>query len=135
MYSLGRSSRAKLEECHPDLQTLLNEAIKLMDFTVVCGHRSNEEQARLFREGLSEVGPGRSKHNAYPSLAVDIAPYYPKDKIRWDDIEAMCVLYGTIRGIAHERGIAIRWGGDWNGNNDRRDQTFDDVWHIELVEG
>jgi peptidoglycan L-alanyl-D-glutamate endopeptidase CwlK len=132
MASLGRSSRAKLDTCDPVLIDLLEEAIKVMDFTVVCGHRSHEEQARLFKEGLSEVDAGHSKHNPYPSQAVDVAPYYKVDKIRWDDIEAMCILYGIIQGIAHMKGVAIRWGGDWDGDMDRRDQTFDDVWHIEL---
>lgn len=132
MYSFGRSSKAHLDTLDPRLQAILTEAIKIMDFSVVCGHRSNTEQARLLKEGLTQVGPGASKHNTYPSLAMDVAPYYPGDKIRWRDIEAMCMLYGIIKGIAHMQGVNVRWGGDWDMDNDRKDQTFDDVWHIEI---
>lgn len=133
MYVFGKASLLKYHTLNPYLQAILDEAIKVMDFTIVCGHRSNDEQHRLFNAGLSELDAGKSNHNSYPSFAVDIAPYYPTDGIRWDDIEAMCMLYGIVQGIAHMKGINIRWGGDWNKNNDRRDQNFDDVWHIELI--
>lgn len=106
-----------------------------MDFTVVCGHRSHEAQAVAFRDGKSRLPPGSSKHNSIPSDAVDLAPWFPGDGIRWNDVEAFCLMAGIIKGVAAAQGVRIRWGGDWDGDNDRADQTFDDLGHFEIVRG
>ena len=34
---------------------------------------------------------------------------------------------------SQEMGIPIRWGGDWNMDNDLFDNNFDDMGHIELL--
>lgn len=133
MPKFGKTSLARLDTVHPDLRGILKQAIQIMDFSIIEGYRSCTKQNRLFDEGKSQLRGGSSKHNSVPSMAVDIAPYYTGDGIRWNDTEAMCILYGIVRGIAWKDGISIRWGGDWDSDLDRADQTFDDVWHIELV--
>jgi len=40
MYKFGTKSQQKIATCHPDLQDILDEAIKIVDFTVLCGHRA-----------------------------------------------------------------------------------------------
>jgi peptidoglycan L-alanyl-D-glutamate endopeptidase CwlK len=42
------------------------------------------------------------------------------------------VLAGYVLGIAQAQSVALRWGGDWNGNWDYRDQRFHDLGHFEL---
>ena len=37
-----------------------------------------------------------------------------------------------VRGIAEGMGIKIRWGSDWNGNFDLKDQNFYDLLHFEV---
>ncbi len=79
---------------------------------------------------LGQLQAGSSKHNQNPSLAADVAPW-PLD---WKDKERFYHFAGRVSGIAQMLGIAIRWGGDWNGNNDLKDQTFYDLPHFELAQ-
>ena len=71
-----------------------------------------------------------SKHNKLPSKAVDVAPY----PIDWNDPDRFYHFAGYVRGIAEGMGIKIRWGGDWNGNFDLKDQNFYDLPHFELLD-
>lgn len=128
-YHFGSASAERLYTCHHDLQRLLQEAIKLVDFSVLCGHRSEEDQTVALNTGRSKVAYPNSKHNKLPSLAVDIAPY----PIDWDNIARFAHLQGVIRGLAHLMGIEIRLGGDWDMDGDITDHKFMDWPHIELV--
>lgn len=123
-------SYAELQTCHPDLQAVFHEVLGVVDVTILCGHRGEEAQNRAFEMGRSELQWPNGKHNAEPSNAVDAAPF----PVRWDDRERFVFLAGVVKGISHARGIKIRWGGDWDSDNDLRDQTFMDLAHFELVE-
>lgn len=126
MPRFSAKSLDRLDTCHPELRRLFLDVVAVHDCTVLEGHRSLERQAELVAEGKSKVR--RSKHNETPSLAVDVAPY----PIRWDDT-ARFVAFGVyVCGRARELGIPLRWGGDWDGDGDRSDQTFDDLVHFEL---
>jgi len=129
MYSFGKRSKANLETCHDDIQDILAEAIKVVDFTVLCGHRGRAEQDKAFHEGRSKLKYPQSKHNKSPSLAVDIAPY----PIDWQNKERFYYLMGIIKGIAHTKRIEIRSGCDWDNNGDITDQTFNDLPHFEIL--
>ena len=39
---------------------------------------------------------------------------------------------GTVQGVAKMLNIKIRWGGDWDSDNDLKDQTLYDLPHFEL---
>lgn len=71
-----------------------------------------------------------SKHLALPSRAVDVAPY----PINWGDKKRFYHFAGYVQGLAAQLGISLRWGGDWDGDNDLNDQTFFDLVHFELKE-
>lgn len=131
MPSFGIASKANLSSCHPDLQRLLNEAIKHVDFSVTCGHRGKADQDAAVIAGNSTVNWPNSKHNSLPSLAADIAPYH--NGIKWDDVEGFTLLSGIIKGIAIMMGIKIRLGSDWDGDLEVKEHTFKDRPHIELV--
>jgi peptidoglycan L-alanyl-D-glutamate endopeptidase CwlK len=109
-----------LATCHEDLQKIAHEAIKYQDFSVICGHRTIDEQNRAFREGNSKLQWPFSKHNTYPSLAFDIAPW----PINWNDLRQFLRLSGTIKRASSSLGIEIVWGGDWK---------MVDMPHYELV--
>lgn len=132
MYKFGQRSLDNLNTCHPLIQEILHEAIKITDFSVIKGYRGEEEQNKAFADGASKLKYPNSKHNTKPSLAVDIAPF----PIDWNDIERFAYLAGIIRGIAHEKGIRIRQGCDWgmDGNIRSPDQRFYDWPHFELVD-
>lgn len=122
-------SQSKLAQCHPLLQKVFNRVLEFTDHTIITGHRSKEEQNRLFAEGKSQLKFPAGKHNSLPSLAVDAAPY----PIDWNDRERATLFAGFVLGIAAEMGIKLRWGGDWNRNFKTADNNFDDLWHFELV--
>lgn len=130
MPQFSKLSEQRLSTCDPRLQSIMREAIKLVDFTVLCGHRSQEEQDDAVRHGKSKLRWPLSKHNAMPSKAVDVAPY-PVD---WKDTARFARLFGLIECIAKQHGVVIRWGGDWDRDGYTSDEKFLDMPHVELVE-
>ena len=141
MPSFSASSWAELTTCHADLIVVLSRVIEVFDFTVIDGHRTEEEQNRAFRTGHSKVRWPNSRHNSYPSRAIDIAPWYPETPhIRWSDTERFYYLAGYVMMEAHvllEEGVIehkLRWGGDWDRDTEVRDQTFFDLGHFELTD-
>lgn len=87
------------------------------------------------------------------SKAIDWAPWYRDGlHVRWGNerqytpaerakiIQGFCYVAGHFMAIGKlylMQGIIthdVRWGGDWNQNQDRLDETFDDLGHIELVD-
>lgn len=111
MPTFSANSMAKLRECHPDIQKVLMEAIKVVDFTVLEGYRSNEKQLLMHTQGTSKALPGQSPHNRSPSMAVDIAPW----PIDWEDKGRFYRLAGVIEACASKLGIELEWGGDFKG--------------------
>jgi hypothetical protein len=65
-----------------------------------------------------------------PSRAVDVAPY----PIDWNDFKRFYHFAGIVRAVAHQRGVKIRWGGDWDSDFDFKDERFLDLPHFELVD-
>lgn len=128
MPHFGLRSRAQLLTAHPDLQKLFNEVIKHYDCSVTEGHRSKQDQDRYFRDGTSQVQWPNSKHNQTPSLAVDVYPY----PINFKQTERFYHFAGFVLGTAKMMGIPIRWGGDWDQDNDLYDSRFMDLPHFEL---
>ena len=129
MYKFGEVSLSRIAECHPDLQEILHEAIKVMDVTIIQGHRPKVKQDEYFAIGTSQVQWPHSKHNSRPSNAVDVAPY----PVEWAEIAHMHYMAGLIKGIALEKNIKLRWGGDWDMDGEVKDNTFDDLVHFELI--
>jgi peptidoglycan L-alanyl-D-glutamate endopeptidase CwlK len=120
MPNFSRRSREKLDTCHPVLRHICEDAIKIMDFSVICGERGEEEQNRLQAEGRSHAVYGESKHNLSPSEAVDIAPY----PIDWEDEGRFRVLAGVMIAVAYKCGIKLKWGGHF--------RNLKDLGHFEI---
>lgn len=121
-FKFGKKSMERLKQCDIRLQTLCEKMLSrsAFDMTVTCGHRTKEEQEKAFNEGRSKAHFGQSKHNSFPSKAVDICPYpinWDKDDIRWHKMIALA--YDTSRLL----GIKIRCGMFF---------SFEDYPHIEL---
>jgi peptidoglycan L-alanyl-D-glutamate endopeptidase CwlK len=128
MPRFSKSSKEKLDSCDVQLQKVFEEVIKKYDCVVLEGHRSVSRQNELYRQGRSKVRGGKSKHNAKPSLAVDVAPY-PVD---WNDMNRFYHFAGYVKGVADKLGVELRCGADWDGDNDFKDQTFHDMPHFEI---
>lgn len=129
MIEFGQASKVKLATCHPDLQRLFYRVNEMWPCTIQWGRRTPEEQAELVKFGASKTL--NSKHVADPALAVDVTP----DPLDWSDTARFYYFGGFVLGVAEGMGIRIRWGGDWNGNMQLKDQNFNDLVHFELVGG
>lgn len=133
MFQYSSLSINNLRECHIDLQTLFKEVLKIIDHSIVCGYRGKEAQDKSFSSGNSKAIFPHGAHNKFPSLAVDAYPY-PVD---YKDIERIIYFGGIVMGVAanlYDQGKIthkIKWGGDWNQDNDLKDGW--DWGHFELV--
>jgi len=126
MYKFGKRSRERLKGVDTRLINVLNELIKMMDVTIIEGVRTKERQAELLKQGATKVK--YSKH--MEGKAVDLAPY----PIDWENRDGFYYMGGMIRGIAKQLGLKIRFGGDWNSDGDTKDNNFDDLVHIEILD-
>jgi len=124
MYKFGRKSKERLKGVDHRLIKVLDELIKIMDVTIIEGLRSEERQKELLEKGATKVKYSRHMEGK----AVDLAPY----PIDWENRDGFHYMGGMIRGIAHQLGLKIRWGGDWNSDGDVKDNGFDDLVHIEI---
>lgn len=124
----GSRSLIALNSVHGELKRLIHAVAEETDLIVIEGHRGQEKQDQFYQQKLSKVRWPNGKHNAFPSHAVDLAPY-PLD---WTKREAFERLYSQVKMKADELNIPIRWGGDWDGDGDRTDQKFNDLVHYEL---
>lgn len=151
MPSFSQSSKEKLESCHQDLQVLFNEVIKHFDCSIIYGHRTSEEQFKLYKKGRKQRADGtwaiighvvtyldgydkKSKHNEYPSLAVDVVPY----PIDWNNTSRMDYFAGYVMATADrlkEEGKItndIVWGHDWDDDTFLADSSFVDRPHFQI---
>jgi len=147
MYKFSKRSKEKIESCHPYLQAIVFEAIKIIDFSVIFGHRNAASQFDLYKKGRllqnnkwivvddkkivtnCDGFKRKSKHNIKPAKAIDLAPY----PIDWENINRFFFLGGVIMTIAHKKKIPLRWGNDFNMNMDFKDDEFKDLPHFELI--
>ncbi len=144
MFKYGKRSKQVLSEIDPEMERLFNRVIEGYDCSLICGHRTQEDQTRAFIAGTSQVPWPESKHNTVPSMAVDAVPYpLPKDwgKIQGDGARAALQKYSGeltgkelqkfihfgnyVLGVAAGMGIKIEWGGQW--------KTFKDYPHFNRI--
>lgn len=120
-------SKARLYTCHPLLITLFEAVDKVYPTAILEGHRGKMAQDQAFATGKSKLKWPDGEHNKIPSRAVDAGPRAnPYDEKLCRDFAA------TVIKIARAKNIKIRWGGNWDGDDDITDQTFNDLVHYEL---
>lgn len=162
MASFGKASSDKLKGVHPDLVKVMEEAIKdsPVDFSIVYGVRTTQEQKDLYALGRTKVNPdgkskskpmgnivtqkdgvkNRSNHQAKSDglgRAVDIVPYI-NGGIRWEATNEFNILASHILATAKRLGVKIRWGADWDMDGKTRaqgdkDENLVDLPHYELI--
>jgi len=119
-FYLGSQSLLSLQTCHWDIQCLVQEAIKRVDFTVICGFRDKKEQNMAFNCGASKLNWPNSRHNSFPSSAFDILPY---PFTSWKDISSFLKVIDGVKIAAARLDIKIICGADWD---------WKDYGHVEL---
>ena len=136
----SKTSKERLLTCDSDLQKVCAVTVAKMDFGVVEGTRTLEQQQKYFSEGKSKLDGvnKKSKHQSSPSMAVDVVPT-TDGKWDWSNknkfIQLSALMFESAKELkeAGEIDNSLRWGGDWDMDGDRSDQTFDDLPHYELV--
>ena len=154
MPTFSEKSKKLLDTCDSRIKLICNDAIQYVDFAIITGHRTQEEQDALYPKYTKLKWPN-GKHNKFPSMAIDIAPYIPPygvifgnpneiEKMRQINgvseaeakqfvIKSYARLIGIIEGVAYKHQIKIRVGIDWDGDFDMLDQKFHDLGHWEIV--
>ncbi len=135
MYKYSERSMNALKTCDVRLQFLFLKVIEQMDCSIIEGHRGKEKQNKYYEDGLSRVQFPAGKHNVLPSKAIDAVPY----PINWDtkdedNLRRYHRFAYFVLGMAKAYGIKLRWGGDWDSDNEFDDQTLNDLPHFELTE-
>ena len=125
-YKMSNKSFNNFITLEPSLQLIVYALYNFWDLVVLEGHRTIERQKELLKQGRTKTM--HSKHLTFPSCAVDIAVYK-----YLDDVNQLYRLNGTIKLIADTLGVELRWGGDWDMDNDTKDNKFNDLYHYEVV--
>ena len=128
MPRFGSRSINRIKTCDQRLQELFYEVVKHFDCTIIEGSRGKERQDKAYADGKSKVKYPNGKHNQFPSVAVDVAPY----PIDWSDRDRFHYFGGFVLGVAKQKGLNIRWGGDWDDDTDVKETKFKDLVHFEL---
>jgi peptidoglycan L-alanyl-D-glutamate endopeptidase CwlK len=137
-----------LSELRGELAMVIDDARKLstVQFQLVDGARTIEEQRQLFRTGKSKINPDAygqdeivkvAKHVVNKiepkARAVDIVIRVAGKPALGYDRSHICFVAGVVMAVGKRRGIAMRWGGNWDGDGEIiTDQTFQDLVHFEL---
>lgn len=106
-----KTEMRRLSELHPDLQRVVIEAAKDLDFLIIDGHRPKDRQDKYFASGASKVEWPDSKHNKVPSEAVDLGPI--PYTINRDNKAMYQLIVDAMKKAAKKLGIKIICGADF----------------------
>ena len=109
-YSLSKGSLSKLSTVKEELWNVVSDAIKLtkVDFGVICGIRSEEEQKELLAKGATQTM--RSKH--LTGDAVDLMAYCGS-RGSWE-LNLYDEIADAMKEAAIKNNVTIRWGAAWH---------------------
>jgi peptidoglycan LD-endopeptidase CwlK len=134
--TLDARSEERLKGVDARLARTVRRAAQLssVPFMVVEGLRTAARQAELYAQGRTKPGKVvtwtlKSKH--LDGLAVDLAPIV-NGKIDWNDLAKFDVIYRAMMLAASENALAIRYGGDWDGDGKLREKGETDSPHFEI---
>ena len=131
-FYLSKTSLKRLENVDERLVEVVKQAIKetKVDFFVVSGYRTAEEQNELYKKGLSECDGYKNKSTHQLHLAVDICPLrngQPLWKLEGNEKEWLEVGRAMLRS-ARLLGVCLEWGLTYNISN-----TYD-IGHFQINE-
>ena len=113
MFRLSRKSITRLQGVKEPLVQVVMDAINItkVDFGVVQGLRTEEEQRQLVAQGRSQTM--KSKH--LTGDAVDLVAYFGRE-VSWENAvyDDIC---DAMAESARKNDVAIKWGGAWTEGN------------------
>lgn len=147
-YAWDDRSCGVLNELRQDLRTVIEGAAKVcpVEFQLVDGARTIDEQRKLFAAGKSKINPDsldpkelveQAKHVVNKiepkARAVDIVLRVSGKAALAYDRTHLAFVAGVIVSEGARRNIPIRWGGNWDRDGEViTDQTFQDLVHFEV---
>ena len=112
-FNLSQKSLDRLEGVNDDMVRVVKKAIELtkVDFGVICGLRTVEEQEELVAKGASQTM--KSKH--IDGLAVDLMAYLG-GRASWE-LNLYDDIADAMKEAAKLENVGIRWGAAWQIDN------------------
>ena len=112
-FKLSANSMSKMTGIKDELHTIVCEAIRLtkVDFGVICGLRTQEEQDALLAKGATQTKT--SKHMT--GDAVDLMAYVGS-RASWE-LNLYDDIADAMKQAAKNKGVKIRWGAAWHIDN------------------
>jgi peptidoglycan L-alanyl-D-glutamate endopeptidase CwlK len=112
-FKLSQRSLDKLEGVHPDMVKCVKSAIEYtkVDFGVICGMRTEEEQKELVAKGASKTM--RSKH--LTGHAVDLMASLGS-RASWE-LNLYDDIADAMAQASKEHNVPIKWGAAWSIGN------------------
>ena len=109
-FKLSQRSLDKLEGVDSDLVAVVKRAIELtkVDFGVIYGMRTEEEQKKLVAAGKSQT----MKSNHLIGKAVDLMAYVDGKGV-WE-LNVYDDLCDAMKAAAEELGTSVKWGAAWS---------------------
>ena len=135
-FTLSQRSLDRLEGVNEDMVRVVKKAIDLtkIDFGVICGMRTIEEQEALVAKGASQTM--KSKH--LEGLAVDLMAYV-SGRASWE-LNLYDDIADAMMEAAKLEDVAVRWGAAWHINDLRTcnmtmEQAMNDYIDTRRAEG
>ena len=112
-FNLSQKSLDRLEGVNDDMVRVVKKAIELtkVDFGVICGLRTVEEQEELVAKGASQTM--KSKH--IDGLAVDLMAYLG-GRASWE-LNLYDDIADAMMEAAKLEDVSVRWGAAWQIDN------------------
>ena len=130
-FTLSQRSQDRLDGVNANMVRVVKKAIDLtkIDFGVICGMRTVEEQEKLVASGASQTM--KSKH--LEGRAVDLVAYIGPN-ITWS-LNKYDEIADAMAAAAKQKGVALKWGAawtvgniaDWDGSMEDAMNTYVDV--------
>lgn len=130
-----------LNQCTANLRELFQRVDKIVPVEILPSTiRTLEQQKEFVRVGTSKKMDSMHLISIeHPfSRAVDAGPYphvWPVEGTAdfWKDWARLYYFAGVVWTVANTMGFRVRYGGDWDGNFNLKDQNFYDGVHFEEV--
>ena len=131
MFKLSQRSFQRLAGVDAALQETVKLAIQKtkIDFGVICGMRTKEEQEALVAKGASKTM--KSKH--LEGKAVDLMAYIDGGRASWE-LNLYDEIADAMKEASKETEVDLRWGACWTTNSLRESDLSCDALMMQYID-
>ena len=131
MFKLSQRSFQRLAGVDAALQETVKLAIQKtkIDFGVICGMRTKEEQEALVKKGASKTY--KSKH--LEGKAVDLMAYIDGGRASWE-LNLYDEIADAMKEASKETEVDLRWGASWHINSMREQEMTSEAMMTQYID-